>query len=291
MILADKIIALRMERQYLTRRCPVEDYDALYRDHADLEYIINTTPVGMYPKNGASPLDLSLFPHCEGVLDVIYNPARTALVLDAKERGIPACGGLWMLVAQAVKAFEYFTGEIADEGCVKELFEELYSETQNIILIGMPACGKSTVGVLLAKSMLMDFVDTDLIIQIQQKDKPQPLLDRYGTERFRQFEEQALLSVTAKENTVIATGGSAVYCDEGMHNLKKNGRIVYLKLSPEIIKKRIKNITTCGIAMEEGCTIDDLYLERAPLYEKFADFTLECEGLTAEECVTKITEL
>ena len=94
---------------------------------------------------------------------------------------------------------------------------------ENIILTGMPGCGKSTVGVILAKTLGMDFIDTDLIIQIQQKDKLQPLLDRYGTERFRQIEEQALLSVTAKENTVIATGGSAVFCEQGMSHLKKNG--------------------------------------------------------------------
>lgn len=160
----------------------------------------------------------------------------------------------------------------------------------NIVLIGMPGCGKSTIGVLLAKSMLCDFVDTDLIIQNTYHKSLCNIIADDGLAGFKEKENEILKSLEC-DNSVIATGGSAVYCDEGMHNLKKNGRIVYLKLSPEIIKKRIKNIITRGIAMEEGCTIDDLYLERAPLYEKFADFTLECEGLTAEECVTKITEL
>ena len=113
---------------------------------------------------------------------------------------------------------------------------------ENIILTGMPGCGKSTVGVILAKTLGMDFIDTDLIIQIQQKDKLQPLLDRYGTERFRQFEEQALLSVTAKEDTVIATGGSAVFCEQGMSHLKKNGICVYLEVPCDELVKRLKNI-------------------------------------------------
>ena len=160
----------------------------------------------------------------------------------------------------------------------------------NIVLIGMPGCGKSTIGVLLAKSLLCDFVDTDLIIQNTYHKSLCSIIADDGLAGFKEKENEILKSLEC-DNSVIATGGSAVYCDEGMHNLKKNGRIVYLKLSTEIIKKRIKNITTRGIAMEDGCTIDDLYLERAPLYEKFADFTLECEGLTAEECVTKITEL
>ncbi len=160
----------------------------------------------------------------------------------------------------------------------------------NIVLIGMPGCGKSTIGVLLAKSMLCDFIDTDLIIQnIYHKSLCQIIADD-GLAGFKQKEDEILKGVKC-DNSVIATGGSAVYCENGMKSLKENGKVIYLKLTPDVIKKRINNITTRGIAMEDGCTIDDLYLERAPLYEKYADYTLECEGLTAEECVTKITAL
>lgn len=160
----------------------------------------------------------------------------------------------------------------------------------NIVLIGMPGCGKSTIGVLLAKSMLCDFVDTDLIIQNTYHKSLCQIIEDDGLAGFKEKENEVLRSISC-DNSVIATGGSAVYCDEGMEHLKRKGRVIYLKLTPEVIKKRIKNITTRGIAMEEGCTIDDLYLERAPLYEKYADFTLDCQGLTAEESVTKIAEM
>lgn len=160
----------------------------------------------------------------------------------------------------------------------------------NIVLIGMPGCGKSTIGVLLAKSMLCDFIDTDLIIQNTYHKSLCQIIDDDGLAGFKAKENEILKSLEC-DNSVIATGGSAVYCEDGMANLKKNGKVIYLKLTPQAIKKRINNITTRGIAMEEGCTIEDLYLERAPLYEKYADYTLECEGLTAEECVTKIAEL
>ena len=160
----------------------------------------------------------------------------------------------------------------------------------NIVLIGMPGCGKSTIGVLLAKSMLCDFIDTDLIIQNTYHKSLCQIIEDDGLAGFKEKENEILKSLEC-DNSVIATGGSAVYCEDGMANLKKNGKVIYLKLTPQAIKKRINNITTRGIAMEEGCTIENLYLERAPLYEKYADYTLECEGLTAEECVTKIAEL
>lgn len=160
----------------------------------------------------------------------------------------------------------------------------------NIVLIGMPGCGKSTIGVLLAKSMLCEFVDTDLIIQNKHKKSLCEIISEEGLENFKETENEVLSEINC-ENCVIATGGSAVYCGKGMANLKKNGKILYLKLSPDEIKRRIKNIKTRGIAMKEGTTIEELYLERAPLYEKYADYIVECENLTAEECVEKIIDI
>lgn len=159
----------------------------------------------------------------------------------------------------------------------------------NIILIGMPGCGKSTVGVLLAKSMLCDFVDTDLIIQNKYKKSLCDIISEEGLEAFKEKENRVLAELSV-ENSVIATGGSAVYCPEGMKNLKKGGKAIYLKLSPEEIKGRIKNITTRGIAMKDGTTIEELYNERASLYEDYADIIINCENTTAEECVNKIIE-
>jgi shikimate kinase len=160
----------------------------------------------------------------------------------------------------------------------------------NIILIGMPGCGKSTVGVLLAKSMLCDFVDTDLIIQNKYKRSLCDIIKEDGLDGFTEKENSVLAELRC-ENSVVATGGSAIYCPQGMQNLKRDGKIVYLKLSPEEIKKRIKNITTRGIAMKNGTTIEELYEERSSLYEKYADYTIDCEGTTPEECVNKIIEL
>lgn len=157
----------------------------------------------------------------------------------------------------------------------------------NIVLIGMPGCGKSTVGVLLAKSMLRDFVDTDLIIQNKYKKSLSDIINQEGLDAFKDKENTVLRELGA-ENSVIATGGSAVYCPEGMENLKSDGKIIYLRLSPETIKSRIKNITTRGIAMAPDCTIDDLYKERAVLYEKYADIIIDAEALTAEETVNTI---
>lgn len=159
----------------------------------------------------------------------------------------------------------------------------------NIVLIGMPGCGKSTVGVLLAKSLLSDFIDTDLVIQNIYKKALCDIIAEDGIEAFKQ-KENAVLSTLSCENCVVATGGSAVYGETAMAHLKENGKIVYLKISPAEIEGRIQNIKTRGIAMKEGTTIAELYAERAPLYEQYADITIDCECLTAEECVNAIAE-
>lgn len=159
----------------------------------------------------------------------------------------------------------------------------------NIVLIGMPGCGKSTVGVLLAKSMLRDFTDTDLLIQNKYGKSLCEIIEGDGTEYFKEAENKVIASLNT-DNCVIATGGSAVYGKDAMKKLKQNGKVIYLKLTPDIIESRIKNIKTRGIAMDKGCTIAQLYTERAPLYEKYADITIDCNNLSAEECVNAIAE-
>ena len=160
----------------------------------------------------------------------------------------------------------------------------------NIVLIGMPGCGKSTIGVLLAKALMLDFIDTDLLIQKKHSKTLSEIIDSEGLEAFKEKESEVLSEISF-ENSLIATGGSAVYSESGMENLKKGATVVYLKLSPSEIKGRIKNIKTRGIVMEKGVTIDSLYRERAPLYEKYADYVLDCEGLTLEECVSALSEI
>lgn len=159
----------------------------------------------------------------------------------------------------------------------------------NVILIGMPGAGKSTIGVLLAKSMGYDFVDTDLIIQSQQKRKLQEIIDGDGLEHFLKCEEQALLSVGC-DSTVIATGGSAVFCKEGMEHLKNNGVCIYLRVGEQELIRRLRNIKTRGIACRKGETVAEIIEERKAYYEKYADITIDCEKSAAEQIVEKIIE-
>ncbi len=160
----------------------------------------------------------------------------------------------------------------------------------NITLIGMPGCGKSTIGVLLAKALMLSFVDTDLLIQSKHNKALSQIIEAEGLDAFVKKEEQVLSEIDT-QNALIATGGSAVYSQKGMHNLKRLGKVVYLKLLPEEIEGRIKNIKTRGIVMQKGTTIADLYKKRSPLYEKYADITLDCSNLSVEECVSALCEL
>ena len=158
---------------------------------------------------------------------------------------------------------------------------------KNIILIGMTACGKSSVGVILAKTAAMSFVDTDLLLQEKEGRKLQYIIDNQGMDEFLKIEERILSSVNA-ENAVISTGGSAVYSERAMAHLKSVGTVVYLKLSLSEIDRRLKNIKTRGIAMGPGETLADLYDYRVPLYERYADITIDAEGLTIEETIAEI---
>ncbi len=157
----------------------------------------------------------------------------------------------------------------------------------NITLIGMPGAGKSTVGVLLAKSMLMDFVDTDLLIQRKHGMSLCEFIEKYGEEEFKKAENDVISSLEC-ENTVIATGGSAVYGDDGMKHLSEISVIVYLKVPVSSLNERLSNIKTRGVVMKKGESVEQLFKRRSPLYEKYADITVDCSALKPEECVDAI---
>lgn len=157
----------------------------------------------------------------------------------------------------------------------------------NIVLIGMPGAGKSTVGVLLAKALSYDFMDTDLTIQKNTGKKLYEIIKEQGMEKFLVIENDTLKNICVKQ-TIIATGGSAIFGEEAMAHLSEIATIVYIKLSCEEILRRVKNIKTRGIAMKEGKTLEDVYYERIPLYEKYAEITVECDEMTIEESVEAI---
>lgn len=157
----------------------------------------------------------------------------------------------------------------------------------NIILIGMPGCGKSTAGVLAAKAMCMQFIDTDLLLQRAGGAKLQQIINTKGLDFFLQLEEE-VLSTLSCENCVISTGGSAVYYEHAMNHLRSIGKVVYLHLSYDQMRRRIRNLETRGIAMKAGMTLRDMYKERSPLYEKYADYTIDCGNGTVEETVAQI---
>lgn len=159
---------------------------------------------------------------------------------------------------------------------------------KNIILIGMPGSGKSTVGVLLAKALGTGFIDTDLIIQVQQRNTLQRLIDLNGLETFKRFEENALLSVQEERDMVIATGGSAVFCEKGMRYLKRNGICIYLDLPVYDLQIRLSNIKTRGIACRRGESLEEIMAERTPLYTKYADIKIDCSDKSCEQVVEKI---
>ncbi len=157
----------------------------------------------------------------------------------------------------------------------------------NVILIGMPACGKSITGVVLAKTMRKSFIDTDLLIQEKEERPLQDIINESGNDYFRKVEEEVLCSVETS-NSVISTGGSAIYYDTAMKHLKEQGTVVYLKVALETIEARLNNIKTRGVTMEKGATIASLYEERIPLYEKYADVIIEADGFEVEDTVEAI---
>ncbi|MBQ8345743.1 MAG: AAA family ATPase, partial [Clostridia bacterium] len=175
--------------------------------HTDAQIVVNATPVGMYPACGKAPVSLSLFPQCLCVLDVIYNPARTALLLEAEERGITAVNGLPMLVAQAVKAYEFFTEKQADPTCIQTITAAISRRTRNLILVGMPGCGKSTVGRLLAERLERTFLDADTEFTAMHGITPADAIRSLGEDRFREMEHETLCELGKKSEVVIACGG------------------------------------------------------------------------------------
>ena len=203
-------------------------YDELYNKHKNVDVIINTTPVGMYPEIFSSPVDVSNFSNLKGVVDAVYNPLKTKVVADAEKIGVPAESGLYMLVAQAIRAYEIFMDKTAENSLLDSIFNEVKSQKQNIVLTGMPGSGKSTIGEAVAKKLQRDFIDTDEEIKKEIKMEISDFFEKYGEAKFRDIETDVIKNISKFSGIVIATGGGAVLRKENVDALKMNGIIYYL---------------------------------------------------------------
>lgn len=252
----------------VSRKGPV-DYEALYRDHADTQVLINTTPVGMYPNNGKSAADIERLPNLTGVLDVIYNPDRTALILDAQARGLPCAGGLYMLVGQAREAAELFTGRAIPETETERIHALLRGEALNAVLVGMPGCGKSSVGKALARRMGRPFVDCDGEIA-KRAGKPIPeIFAQDGEGAFRALEAAVIADVCREKGQVVATGGGAVLREDNVRAMRQNGAVLLIERDLDALSMDGRPLSTSRQALEQ------MRKARQPKYAAASDAVID----------------
>ena len=241
--------------------------------HTDTSIIVNATPIGMYPNNRKAAIDLSIFNSCEAVFDIVYNPARTELMLQAKRMGITAVGGLSMLVAQAARGFELFTDDKYEDGIIETIIDKICRDTQNIVLVGMPSSGKSTLGEMLASALSRTFFDADKEFTKMHGISPAQAINTLGEPTFRDMETLTLNELGKMSGAIIATGGGAVTRDENYPSLHQNGIIVYLN-------RDIDKLSTEGRPLSQKNSLSDLFQKRKPLYERFADISVDNNSST-----------
>ena len=251
-------------------RSGVNHYGNLHM-HQDASILVNTTPIGMFPHTGYSLVDLDVLPNLEGVLDVIYNPARTALLLDAEKRNLITMNGLLMLVAQAKEAAQWFAGTSISNEVIPSIVTSLRRQMENIILIGMPGCGKSTVGHLLAKQLGKTFADADDQTAAIAGMPIPVIFERCGEDTFRDHETSALQDLGMQSALVIATGGGCVKKERNYPLLHQNGTIIWLK-------RDISQLPTEGRPLSKQQRLEEMYHTRAPLYAAFADLEINNDG-------------
>ena len=272
---------LKAEEIITISRSGENNYDNIAQ-HYDAEIIINTTPVGMYPANGNSPLKLEHFTNLKGLADLIYNPMRTKLLLDAEKPGIPCINGLTMLVAQAEIASCLFTGEQARPDLVTKITTEINKKTRNIALIGMPGCGKSTIGKSLAFKMGRPFTDIDALVEIKAGKNIPEIFTENGEEAFRQLETNVLIDESKKNSMVIATGGGIVTRSENLDLLRQNSFIVYLK-------RDLDDLKINGRPLSQNVGVETLANQRLSLYEAWSDLTVDVQA-GPDQTTAKILE-
>ena len=257
------------------------NYENLGR-HRDAKLLVNATPIGMFPGNGESPVDLTVFDAVDGVLDVVYNPARTALMLQAESLRIRHASGLSMLVAQAKKACEYFTGAPVADTEIDRIERLLSHQMENIILIGMPGCGKSSIGLALAEKLGRPFIDADAEIVNRAGCTIPEIFASGGEPAFRKIESEVLADLGKQSGLVLATGGGCITRPENYPSLHQNGRIVWLTRPLELLP-------TDGRPMSQANPLEALWEKRKALYAQFSDVKI-ANDRTIADCVKDIQE-
>ncbi len=254
------------------------DYTSVYALHSDAEVIVNATPVGMHPDNGGQPIRLTGFRQCRSVLDMIYNPLRTTLLLEAEHRGIPCEGGLTMFVAQAKRVAELFSGKEIPEARIGEICTRLMEKACNIVLIGMPGSGKSYFGKLIAKQFGRQFIDMDAYIEQAQGRTIPEIFAQQGEPAFRAMEVEASRALGCRTGLVISTGGGTVVRKESMDALRQNGCVFF-------VDRPLSELATEGRPLSQGgeSTLQRLYDARIGLYTGYADVSISnAAGMAAE---------
>lgn len=259
------------------------NYTNIY-SHTDTEIIVNTTPVGMYPDNMNSSVEIERFPDLKGVLDVVYNPLRTKLIMDAQNSGIPAAAGLSMLVAQAKKAHEIFFNTKVDDEICESITKVLFKQMCNIVLIGMAGCGKSTIGKVLSEKLQKDFMDTDEMVENAENKTIPQVIEKYGEDYFRCCENVAVTLAGKEKSCIIATGGGVVTRPENYMPLKQNGIIVFINRDAE-------KLPTKNRPLSQLHGVKELYEKRMPLYRQFAHIEVDGNGTVEEVAETIIKEI
>jgi len=268
-------------RPVVISRSGENNYSNLDR-HADAAVVVNATPVGMYPHNGESPVDLTLFPALKGVLDIVYNPARTALLLQAEELGLPRANGLYMLTAQAKRSSEQFSGREIPDSEICRITDVLAAGMQNIVLVGMPGCGKSTVAALLGQKTGRAVLDSDAEI-VQNVLKPIPqIFAEEGEDRFRAYETDALKKLGGLSGKIIATGGGSVLREENYAPLHQNGTIFWLTRDLTVLDRE-------GRPLSQNADLAAMFEKREPRYRRFADWVIDNNG-SPEDTVKQILD-
>ena len=253
------------------------NYDDLYNNYSNIDIIVNTTPVGMFPNIFDKIVDVNRFDNLSGVIDAVYNPLNTTIVSKAKQKGIPAESGLYMLVGQAIHASELFIGIKYPSYMTDVIYEGIYSEKENIVLIGMPSSGKSTVGKVLAQKLGARFVDTDDVITDRIKMPIAEYFALYGEEEFRRIESEVIRDLAGENGLVIATGGGAILKEENVFNLKYNGKILFIDRPLELLIP-----TDSRPLSNDRRALENLYNKRYPIYCNVCDACIKASGTPIE---------